>query len=103
MYTSPSQSTSGLESFLSNLKELLGNVLCSKSQFTIILDDLNARSQEWWSEDIATLNHLFPMHPSLLPENITKPYDFLFQGVENGYIGNKWVKCQTNRLLNNNA
>ena len=56
MYRSPSQSTSEFESFLSGLEDLLSNSLCSKSQFTVVLGDLNARSPAWWSEDITTLN-----------------------------------------------
>ena len=51
-YRSPSQSTSEIESFLSGLEDLLSNALCSKSQFTVVLCDLNARSPAWWSEDI---------------------------------------------------
>ena len=31
-------------------------MLCSKSQFTIILGDFNVISPEWWSEDILTLH-----------------------------------------------
>ena len=56
VYRFPSQSYSEFESFLSGLEDLLSNELCSKSQFTIILGDFNARSSEWWSEDIATLH-----------------------------------------------
>ena len=56
VYRSPSQSTSEFESFLSGLEDLLSKTICSKSQFTIILGDFNARSPEWWSEDIATLH-----------------------------------------------
>ena len=55
-YRSTSQSTSEFESFLSGLEDLLSNILCSKSQFTIILVDFNPRSPEWWSKDIATLH-----------------------------------------------
>ena len=51
-----SQITSEFESFSSGLEDLLSNVLCSKSQFTIIFDDLNARSPAYWSQDIATLH-----------------------------------------------
>ena len=40
MYRSPSQSTSEFEYFLSVLEDLLNNILCSKSKFTIILGDL---------------------------------------------------------------
>ena len=54
VYRSPSQSTSEFESFLSGLEDLLSNIICSKSQFTIILGEFNSRSPEWWSEDIVT-------------------------------------------------
>ena len=56
IYRSPSQSTSKFESFLSRLEDLLSNILCSKSQFVVILGDFNARSPEWLSEDIVTLH-----------------------------------------------
>ena len=42
--------------FLSGFEDLLSNKLCSEIKFTIILGDLNARSPEWWSKDIATLH-----------------------------------------------
>ena len=44
MYRSPSQSSIEFESFLSGLDDVLSSVLFSKSQFTVILGDLNARS-----------------------------------------------------------
>ena len=56
VYRSPSQSTSEFESFLSGLEDLLSNALCSKSQFTVVLGDFNARSPAWWSKDITTLH-----------------------------------------------
>ena len=56
VYRSPRESTSEFESFLSSLEVLISNILRSKSQFTVISGDLNARSAEWWSEDIATLH-----------------------------------------------
>ena len=56
MHRSPCQSTSEFGSFFSGLEDLLCNTLCSKSQFTVILGDLNARSLAWWSEDITTLH-----------------------------------------------
>ena len=51
-----SQITYEFQSFSSGLEDLLINVLCSKSQFTIIFGDLNARSPAYWSQDIATLH-----------------------------------------------
>ena len=56
VHISPSQSTSEFESFLSGLEDLLSNTLCSKSQFTVVLGDLNSRSPAWWSKDITTLH-----------------------------------------------
>ena len=56
VYRSPGQSTSEFESILFGLEELLSNGFCSKSQFTVVLGDLNARSPAWWSEDITTLH-----------------------------------------------
>ena len=56
MHRSPSLSTSKFESFLSVLEDLLSNALCSKSQFTVVLGDLNAKWPAWWSEDITTLH-----------------------------------------------
>ena len=47
-----------LLSFFSDLEDLLSNILCSKSQFSIILGDLNEKSPEWWSEDIATFHSM---------------------------------------------
>ena len=56
VYRSPSQSTSEFESFLSGLEDWPSNALCSKSQFTIVLGDVNARSPAWCSENITTLH-----------------------------------------------
>ena len=50
-----SQSTSKFESFLSGLEDLLSNILCPESQLSIALGDLNARSLEWWPEEIITI------------------------------------------------
>ena len=49
---SPSQTTSEFKSFLSGLEDLLSNTRCSKSQFTVVLGALNARSPAWWSKGI---------------------------------------------------
>ena len=56
VYKSLSRNISRFESFLSGWEEFLSNIGCSKSQFTIILGYLKARSPQWWSVDIATLN-----------------------------------------------
>ena len=56
MYITLSQNTSEFESFLPGSEDLLSNALCSKSQFTVVLGDLNARSPACWSEDITTLH-----------------------------------------------
>ena len=51
MYRSPSQSSIEFESFLSGFEDMLSSVLFSKSQFTVILGDFNARWLSWWSND----------------------------------------------------
>ena len=56
MYMSPSQSSIEFESFLSDFEGMLSSVLFSKSQFTVILGDFNAKSFTWWSNDITNLN-----------------------------------------------
>ena len=56
MYRSPSQSSIEFESFLSGFEDILSSVLFSKSQFTVILGDFNARSSTWWSNDITNIN-----------------------------------------------
>ena len=56
MYMSPSQSSIEFESFLSDFEGMLSSMLFSKSQFTVILGDFNAKSFTWWSNDITNLN-----------------------------------------------
>ena len=56
MYWSPSQSSIEFESFLSGFEDMLSSVIFSKSQFTVILGDFNARSSTWWSNDNTNLN-----------------------------------------------
>ena len=56
MYRSPSQSSIEFESFLSGFEDMLSSILFSKSQFTVILGDFNARSSTWWSNDITNPN-----------------------------------------------
>ena len=41
---------------MSGLEDLFGNVLCSKSQFIVVLGCLNSRSPAWWSKDITSLD-----------------------------------------------
>ena len=48
MYRFPSQSSIECESFFSGFEDMLSIVLLSKSQFTVILSDFNARSSTWW-------------------------------------------------------
>ena len=56
MYRPPSQSSIEFESFFSGFEDMLSSVLFSKSQFTVILGDFNARSPTWWSNDITNVN-----------------------------------------------
>ena len=56
MYRSLSQSSIEFESFLSGFEDMLSSVLFSKSQFTVILGNFNARSSSWWSNEITNPN-----------------------------------------------
>ena len=56
MYSSPSQSSIEFKSFLSVFEDMLSSVLFSKSQFTVILGDFNARSSSWWPNDVTNPN-----------------------------------------------
>ena len=58
MYRSPSQSSICLESFLLGFEDMLSTVLVSKSLFTVIIADFNARLSTWWSNDITNLNDM---------------------------------------------
>ena len=55
MYRSIKRS-SKFESFFSGFKDMLSSILFSKSQFTVILGDFNARSATWWPNDITNIN-----------------------------------------------
>ena len=44
MYRSLSQSSIEFESFLSGFEDMLSSIIFSKSQFTVILGDVNAKS-----------------------------------------------------------
>ena len=54
IYRSPSQNNSELDSFLSNLEQLLRDISKCKPTVFVIKGDFNARSSSWWSEDINT-------------------------------------------------
>ena len=56
MYRSPSRSSIEFESFLSGFEDMVSSAFFSKSQFTNILGDFNARSSAWWSNDITNPN-----------------------------------------------
>ena len=47
MYRSASQSSTEFESFHSGFEDMLSGILSSKSQFTVILGDFNARLSTW--------------------------------------------------------
>ena len=53
-----------------------------------------------FTDHMDSINHLFQMHHFSTRSKIRNPYAFLhFQGVEEGCIGNKWVKIQISRLF----
>ena len=110
MYRSPSQSSIEFESFLSGFEDMLSSVLFSKSQFTVILGDFNARSSTWCSNDITNFNgalidtltttHGFKQLISdathILPQS-TSCIDLIFPDQPN-YV----IDCGTHPSLNKN-
>ena len=67
IYRSPSQSCNEIEDFLLNLEKLINQIKQLKPSITIILGDLNARSSDWWANDITStedthINSLISMH-----------------------------------------
>ena len=67
IYHSPSQSCIEFEDFLFNLEKLTNQIKPFKPSFTIILGNFNARSSDWWPDDItspegAHVNSLISMY-----------------------------------------
>ena len=54
IYCSPSQSCNEFEDFLFNLEKLINQIKQLKPSFTTILGDFNARSSDWWPDDITS-------------------------------------------------
>ena len=55
IYRSQSQSCNEFEDFLFNLEQLINQIKQLKPSFTkIILGDFNARSSDWWPDDITS-------------------------------------------------
>ena len=54
VYRSPGQGKIEFKNFVSDFDDLLNKTTSSRSLYTIILGDLNARSSSWWKEDKTT-------------------------------------------------
>lgn len=54
LYPSPSQTADEFSKFQLNLGKLLNQLKHLKSSFTVLLGDLNVKSNSWWMEDITT-------------------------------------------------
>ena len=54
IYHSSSQSCNEYEDFLFNLEKPINQIKQLKPSFTIILGDFNARSSDWWPDDITS-------------------------------------------------
>ena len=48
LYRSPSQNRLEFDTFISNFEKMLGDIHSFKSDFSIILGDINARLNNWW-------------------------------------------------------
>ena len=67
IYHSPSLSCSEFEDSLFNLEKLINQIKQLKPSFTIILGGFNARSSDWWPDDITSpegthINSLISMY-----------------------------------------
>ena len=58
LYRSPSQTNTVFNDFLSNFEKLLEEISDLNPDFSIILEDFNARSKSWWKSDINTVKVL---------------------------------------------
>ena len=54
IYWSPSKSHNEYKDFFFNLEKGINQIKQLKSSLTIILDDFNARSNDWWPDDITS-------------------------------------------------
>ena len=52
LYRSPSQNKDQLDEFCSSFNMLMLNISDEKPLASIIAEDFNARSKNWWSQDI---------------------------------------------------
>ena len=53
--SSPSQTSSQSDDFLSNFEKLFDNVHILQPAYSVILGDFNARSKSWWFNDSITM------------------------------------------------
>ena len=111
MYRFPRQSSIEFESFLSGFEDMFSSALFSKSQFTVILDDFNARSSTQWSNDITNPNgtlidSLMTIHglkqlisdaTHILPQSLSR-IDLIFTD-QPYYV----IDCGTHPSLNKNC
>ena len=79
IYCSPSQSCNEFEDILFNLEELISQIK-QKPWFTVILGDFNARSSDWWPDDMTSpegthINSLISMYGS--DQSISDPTHIL--------------------------
>ena len=55
LYRSPSQTQEQLQTVISNLKLSLDALLCGNPFFTVMIGDFNAKSKDWCSIDITSV------------------------------------------------
>ena len=100
LYRSPSQSADELEKFLSKLN-LTMELITQKNPFlTVVIDNFNARSSKWWTDDKTTQEGLeienllsqFSLsqginEPTHIPQNFNSCIDLLFTNQQNLITG----------------
>ena len=54
LYRSPSQTQDEFDNFLTSFEKLIGDIIAKNPSFVLITGDFNARSTNWWKNDLST-------------------------------------------------
>ena len=54
LYRSPSQTQDEFDNFLTSFEKLIGDIIAKSPSFVLITGDFNARSTNWWKNDLST-------------------------------------------------
>ena len=62
LYRSPSQTQDEFDNFLTSFEKLIGDIIAKNPSFVLITGDFNARSTNWWKNDLSRLKVLKSTH-----------------------------------------